>query len=174
MELSVFEKNSGFRITVMDSLYTVDCPKVEEVYVRKAILRLKEICDELPKYEGVDKNGIKLDKEIEVQTAKVSADFLQTAYRKNSAIAQDKIRRHRGKTYCIMAAASIVGQVLDCEEKSKDGYYYYCENAVEPISEEYFQGYYGVQLVDIRIVGEQASIYGPEYTYCYTFTKKGE
>lgn len=173
MELSVFEKASGLRTTVRDALYIVECPKSEEVYVANAILRLKEICDEMPKYEGVDKNGIKLDGKVEVQTTKVSANYLQTI-QKNRCIAQDKLRHHRGKTYCIMLAATIVEQVLDCNEKSKDGYYYYCENASEPIPAEYFQGYEGVQLVDIKVVGEEASVYGPEYTYCYTFTKNVE
>lgn len=172
MNLSVFEKDSGLRTMVQDALYNVECPLTEEVYVRKAILKLKKVCDELPKhnYKGIDKNGIKLDK-IEVEQANVSPNYLNVAHEKNRIIANAKACHSRGKTYFIMAAASIIERVLICNEKSKDGYYYYCEQTDTPIPGEYFQGYYGVQLVDIRIVEEKAGLYGPEYTYCYTFTK---
>lgn len=173
MEFYVFEKESGLRSFVKDGLYTVNCPKAEEVYVFKAIRRLREICDEcdeLPKYEGVDnKNGVKLDKIADFKMANVSADYL-VASGKQRVIEQHRIRG-RNETYFIMAAASIVEKLLNCKEKSKDGYYYYCEVVEEPIPEEYFQGYEGVQLISITKVDKVATIHGPEYMYCYTFTK---
>lgn len=171
MEFYVFEKDSGLRSFVKDSLYTVNCPKAEEIYVIAAIRRLREVCDELPKYEGADdKNSIKLDEVVDFKIAGCSANCL-VARGLQKVVDQHRVRRNRNETYFIMAAACIVEEVLDCNEKSKDGYYYYCEKAKEPIPEEYFQGYEGVQLVDVRKVDEIANLYGPEYTYCYTFTK---
>ena len=117
MEFYVFEKESGLRSFVRDSLYTVNCPKAEEDYVLKAIRRLREICDELPKYEGVDdKNGVKLDKIADFEMANASADYL-VARGKQRVIEQHRVRR-RNETYFIMAAACIVENVLNCNEKS--------------------------------------------------------
>lgn len=170
MEFYVFEKESGSRSFLRDNFYIVNCPKAEESYVKKAIQRLREICNELPEYEDVEyKNGIKLDEVTEFKMANASANYL-VASGKQRIIEQDRVCR-RNKTYFTMAAASIVEKVLDCKEKSKNGFYYYCEKVKEPIPKEYFQGYEGVQLIDIKQTNEVATFDGPEYLYCYIFTK---
>lgn len=166
MELSVFKKNSGPRIMIRDTLYNVECPSSEEVYVRKAILKLKEICDELPKYnyKGVDKNGITLDK-VEPTAAHVSANYLLAKSRNNA-------RLSHGDAYYIGKASCIIEQVLMCKDKSKNGYYYYCEVTNDPVPKEYLEGYPGVNIVSIQVVDEKAGPYGPEFMYCYTFTRE--
>lgn len=169
--IEIFEKSPGLRTIVKDSLYSVDCPLDDELYVKKAIFRLKALCDELPKptHKDVDKNGIKLDKAEDPKSAKVSANYLQTLG-KVDEIARDKVKR-LGKSWNVMMAANIINQVISCTEKSKDGFYYYCEETNTPIPEVYFKGYPGVNLIKQEIVAEELTAYGPMRTWCYTFTK---
>lgn len=146
--ISVFEKASRHRTFIKDTLYNVECPSEEEAYVRKAILRLEEICeetcDEIPQ--------------------QASSSYSLSRARNNA-------RLRYGDEYYNVIAARIIKQVLTCKEKSTDGHYYYCEKTNDPVPKEYLEGYPGVNIVSIQVVDEKAGPNGPEFMYCYTFTK---